>query len=66
MRAKIEQLGNAIFWRYYDSGNKKMIIWQGCTDRFWWKNISKTDQFRINNGFYLDPDVNEVTIIENK
>jgi hypothetical protein len=64
MKPRVEQLGDDIFWSIFDPEEKKMITWQGYSDNFWWKNVSKTDQFRINGKYKLDPDINEVTIVE--
>jgi len=64
MKAKFEKLYNDLFWNIYDSENDKMITWSRYNDDFWWNNVSKSDQFCIRGKYKLNPENNEVTILE--
>jgi hypothetical protein len=66
MKARFEKLSNDLFWNIYDSENDKIITWQGYDDSFWWSNVSKTDNFRIRGKYKLNPETDDVIVLENK
>jgi len=63
-KARFQQLRNDLFWEIYDSENNKIITWSGYNDYYWWSKISITDQFQVREKYRLNPETDEVTIIE--
>ncbi len=64
MKARLNQIGNDLFWNYFDLENGEMVVWQGYDDAFWWNKVSISDNFRIKNNLKLDPYSYEVEIIK--
>ena len=61
MKARLNQIGNDLFWNYFDvDGTGQMVVWQGYDDSFWWNKVSISDRFRNKDGFRLDPYTCEV------
>lgn len=67
MKARLNKIGNDLFWNYFDiGGTGEMVIWQGYDDSFWWNKVSISDQFRIKGNLKLDPYTCEVETIKIK
>ena len=67
--ASFNSLGRDLCWNIYISEFefKKTLRWIGYDDGYWWSNVSKTDQFQIQNHagrrYKLNPETNEVFLI---
>lgn len=64
MKAKLNTIGQDLFWNYFDLENGEMVVWQGYDDSFWWNKVSISDNFRIKGNLRLDPYTCEVEIIK--
>jgi hypothetical protein len=65
MKAKLNQIGNDLFWNFFDiDGIGKVVTWQGYDDAFWWEKVSKSDNFRVKGNLKLDPYTGEVEKIQ--
>lgn len=64
-KARLNQIGQDLFWNFFDIETGNMIAWQGYDDSFRWNKISISDQFRNKDGFTLNPYSCEVTKDEN-
>jgi len=63
-KARFNQVGQDLFWNFFDLENGKMIVWQGYDDSFWWNKVSISSNFREQGGFILDPYTSEVSKVE--
>jgi hypothetical protein len=68
-KVEFSQSRNDMHWKLW-AGDDKFIRWSGYDDNYWWDNVSPTAKFRERTGvvtgrtFTLDPETNEVTIME--
>jgi hypothetical protein len=66
-KARFDRLRNDLFWTFYDfdDGGKK-YSWTGYDDWDWWDDVSKSDTFQIRGKYRLNPNTDEITLVEEK